>query len=107
VPRRTWSIQRREGLDLIGEETERRGDLYDEQGDLETRGKESGKFRGNAGEGAAQASSRDGKSRSARKFARGAPLDSNSSKFGKSFSKLLENQIYSFCQINKDSKWKW
>ena len=56
---------------------------------------------------AARASSRDGKSRSARKFARGAPLDSNSSKFGKSFSKPLENQICSFYQINKDSKCKW
>ena len=45
--------RRRDELDLFSDardsissarETERRGDLYDEQGDLETRGKESGKF---------------------------------------------------------------
>ena len=70
-------------------------------------GKESEKFRDNAGEGTVRASSRDGKSRSARKFVCGAPLDSNISKFGKSFSKPLENQICSFCQINKDSNCKW
>jgi len=43
APRRTRFVQRREGLDLIGV-AERRGDLYGEQGDLETRGKESRKF---------------------------------------------------------------
>jgi len=86
--------------------TDRRRDELDLFSDVRDSISSAGKFRRSAGEGAARASSHDGKSQSARKFARGAPLDSNSSKFGKSFSKPLENQICSFCQINKDSKCK-
>jgi hypothetical protein len=67
-------------------------------GVLESRGKEKGKVRACAGEAAARAETRDGKSLAARKYARTDLLDGNLAKFGKCFAKLLEHQFSSFAK---------
>jgi hypothetical protein len=72
--------------------------FYAARGVLESRGKEKGKVLACAGEAAAQAETRDGKSLAARKYARRDRLDGNLAKFGKCFAKLLEHQFSSFAK---------